>query len=164
MKSKRFQCLFTMSSRWRNSGRSSARSLILRSTSPTSTRSARDLLASTSSTYWTLSIQSISSRSWIMLTRSDCPSIKESTNEKASTYPNSGRSSSSRCHMYHVSFVWFYCTNLIIQYIAKNGKTLHLLKEGSKRIKSDKIRKKVEIKSTFEEFMVSKNKRFPQSQ
>ena len=164
MKSKRFQCLFTMSSRWRNSGRSSARSLILRSTSPTSTRSARDLLASISSTYSTPSIRSISSRSWIMQTKSDCSSIKELTNEKASKYPSSGRSSSRRCHMYPVSILWFYRTDLIIQYIAKNGKTLHLLKEGSKRIKSDKVRKKVEIKSTFEEFMVSKNKRFPQSQ
>ena len=153
-----------MSSRLRNSGRSSARSLISRSISQTSTRWARDLLANTSSIYSTPSIQSISSRSWIMQIKSDCPSIKESTNEKVSTYLSFGKSSSRRCHMYPVSILWFYRTDLIIQYIAKNGKTLHLLKEGSKRIKSDKIRKKVEIKSTFEEFMVSKNKRFPQSQ
>ena len=164
MKSKRFQYLFTMSSRLRNSGRSSARSLISRSISQTSTRSVRDLLANTSSIYSTPSIRSISSRSWIMQTKSDCPSIKESTNEKASTYPSSGRSSSRRCHMYPVIFLPFYRIDLIFQYIAKNGKTLHLLKEGSKRIKSDKVRKKVEIKSTFEEFMISKNKRFPQSQ
>ena len=34
----------------------------------------------------------------------------------------------------------------------KSGKTIHLLKSGSKRIKTDKIRKKIPIKGTFEQY------------
>ena len=40
----------------------------------------------------------------------------------------------------------------------KSGKTIHLLKSGSKRIKTDKTRKKIPIKGTFEQYQEQKQR------
>ena len=40
----------------------------------------------------------------------------------------------------------------------KNGKTLHLLKQGSKRIITDRKRKKVQLMGSFTEYKDSKKK------
>lgn len=45
--------------------------------------------------------------------------------------------------------------------IEKNGKTLHLLKQGSKRIASDRKRKKVPLMGSFGEYKESKQKPQP---
>jgi hypothetical protein len=46
----------------------------------------------------------------------------------------------------------------LFSFLEKNGKTLHLLKQSSKKIKTDKPRRKIPVLGSFQEFKDSKKK------
>ena len=54
------------------------------------------------------------------------------------------------------------CPNHVpIPYAGKNGKTLHLLKAGSKPIATDRKRRKIQLLGSFGEYQESKKKPVP---
>ena len=77
---------------------------------------------------------------------------------RASTFPNTGKKNFSPCHISRVSHSLTRYILTVVLFIEKNGKTLHLLKTGSKKIKAEKTRKKIPIQGTFQDWKDSKKK------
>ena len=143
----------------RHCGLSSSRTLNLHSIFLTLIQLVRDHLANTSLIFWTLSIQIILNRWWSMLTSKECLQMQKILRVRALLFLNSGKKSLNLCLTFLVSTICFVIwPQYFFWIVEKSGKTLYLLKEGSKKINGSKKRKKVDILGTFSEYKDSKKK------
>ena len=141
--------------------RSSKATSSLRHTSLTRIPRIRARPDSTSSTCSTLSILTTYGRSWPTPTMSVWGPTRARIGIPPSQSPSFGRRSSSLCPICLVSAQWdvklFSNSNLYIFYITeRSGKTIHLLKSGSKKIATDRKRKKFELMGTISQYKESK--------